>query len=420
MNDRQSTRIRILGLAALVSVLAATPAKATTPFTGAVDAFTRKLADLGAALGETPAVGAWLTAQVSDPVRIELWTSLAAHLAFAIVGGMVLAFLARFALGSTIRRIESQHAPTWWVRIPMAVGRFLLVALPAGLFAAAGTVALTFFEPAEAVRHAALTALAAITAAWLAVALTRAVLAPFVPELRPVPLEDGSAAFLFVWSRRLINFLAFSFFMIGVTRILEAPEAGSLLLTKLLGLIFGLLVVALILQVRTDVAGWIAGEADGSPGWRLFRERIGDIWHIVAILYITAGWGVWALEIPGGFEFFAGNTAATAVILALAWIASWGSGRGLQRLFGVGKEIRSQYPFVAERANLYLPAVRRVLTIVIQIVAAIAILRVWGLDLSSLTGSDLGRVLVGRGLSIVIIIGVALLVWEVASGAIRI
>ena len=389
----------------------------------AVARLTGRLADLATAIGNPAGAGVWLGAQFTEAERRALWASFGIHTAAAAAGGWVLALLARLGVAGAVRRIEAREAPTWVVRVPVAFGRFLLVALPAAVFAVAGAAIIAVLAPEPAVRQGALALVVAVTAAWLGVALARATLAPFVPALRPVPLEDGTAVYLFIWARRLIVIVVGSLFLVEAAGDLGVPAAGTLVLTKGLGLIVALVVVALILQTREAVRAWIAGAEDPRPGLsrpRLFRARLGDVWHVLAILYVTAAWGSWTTDVPGGFATIAGNGGKTAGIAALAWLAAWATGRALGRLFGVGQEIRRRYPFVAERADLYLPLVHRVVTTVIVVAAMLAILQIWGVDVLAWAGSDVGRDLTARAINIAVILAIALLAWEAASAAIRI
>jgi len=420
MDRNQIPVLRGLTLGAVAVIALAHPAHAqTSGLAGAIATLTDQLAAIATALFEGESLSAWVSAQFDAPQR-EVWTALGLHIAAAAVGGWVLALVSRLALAATIRRVETGEAQVWWVRIPMALGRFLLVAVPAVVFAATGAGVLAFLAPDEVVRQGTLTVVTFVTAAWLGVTFARAVLAPLVPALRPVPLADAQAVYLFVWSRRLINFLMFSAVVVEIAGLMDMPSSGTLVVAKMLGFVAALLVVTVIFQSRTTVGQWIEGENDGPAGWRLFRARLGDVWHMLATLYIAVTWTVWAIEIPGGFDFVAGNTASTAGIVAVAWVAAWGTRQGLARLFDIGKQIRARYPFVTERANSYLSLVRRIFVAVIQIIAGLTILQIWGLDIWGLLSTDLGRLLLERATSIAVILVVALVAWEASSAAIRI
>ena len=68
------------------------------------------------------------------------------------------------------------------------------------------------------------------------------------------------------------------------------------------------LTVVFLLQNRTPVAAWIRGE--GKAG-RL-RDRFADIWHVLAVIYVAAIFGIFVLGIEGGVQYLARATAVTA------------------------------------------------------------------------------------------------------------
>ena len=66
----------------------------------------------------------------------------------------------------------------------------------------------------------------------------------------------------------------------------------------------GLLVVAMVrdsrpAEPRSGDRPGSKGRAEGSP-WSNMRQRIADVWHFLAIAYVFAVYGVWALDITGG------------------------------------------------------------------------------------------------------------------------
>ena len=47
----------------------------------------------------------------------------------------------------------------------------------------------------------------------------------------------------------------------------------------------------------------------------MLRARLADIWHVLALLYVAAIFGVWAAQITGGFEFIARASVISIVVL---------------------------------------------------------------------------------------------------------
>ncbi|MDX1711497.1 MAG: mechanosensitive ion channel protein, partial [Rhodovibrionaceae bacterium] len=94
-----------------------------------------------------------------------------------------------------------------------------------------------------------------------------------------------------------------------------APGAQAVAL-KILGAVLMAMAAVLILQNRQGVAQVLRGRKEGTLS--ALRARLADFWHLLAGAYIIAFYLVWALEVPGGFEFLAQATALTVVVFAVA------------------------------------------------------------------------------------------------------
>ncbi len=62
--------------------------------------------------------------------------------------------------------------------------------------------------------------------------------------------------------------------------------------------------------------------AQGAKRAGRLRDRFADIWHVLAVIYMAAIFGVWVLGIEGGFQYFA-----------------------------IRQEVRDRFPTLEERAN---------------------------------------------------------------------
>src|SRR5690606_23535883 len=145
-----------------------------------------------------------------------------------------------------------------------------------------------------------------------ALAIGRWLFSPMLPELRVVPLSDATAVYLYIWSRRLILVLVWGYVVLQAALLLGLPSAGYLVALKLLGLLVTALLVVLILQNRETVARHIRGRpaavVDERRGRRIIlpgplRNRLAEIWHVLALIYVVGVYAVWALEISGGFLY---------------------------------------------------------------------------------------------------------------------
>lgn len=397
--------------------------------------FLRSLADQLAAVGEqfsslttrmggVRSTGDWLLLQVEEPERRAFWLLLLGQLLVVALAATVAWFLVRAALHRPRSVIDTRRAATSWVRVPLWFVRTLLDLLPIAAFAAGAYGALALVEPQRQVRLVALAFTNAVVLSWVIIGLAKALLSPLTPGARLFPLADATAAYLYVWIRRIVNVAVFGFFFLQALLFLGLPPSGFIALTKILGLLVVLLLAVLVLQNRALVRDWLQqrrGEglvSQPGGGWRMLRNRLADIWHILALLYLAAAYVIWALEIQGGFTLITRGTLQMAISIAGAWLLLFLIRRGTERLFHISDEVKARFPGIEARANRYIAVLRQLLEVIVYILAGIAVLQGWGVDVLGLFGTPAGRLVIARTVSIVLIALVSLLVWEIASAAI--
>ena len=229
-------------------------------------------------------------------------------------------------------------------------------------------------------------------------------LAPKVTELRLFPLGDETANYLFVWVKRPANLAIYGFLILHAWHLLGLHPAANNALLKVLGLAVALLLVMLILQNRTAVAVWVRGGGDGFL--RVMRRRFADVWHILTIVYVAVSYTVWALEISGGFEFMLRATILTITIVVIGRLIELFLRKVVRRAFTLGQELNARLPGLEARGVLY-------------VLVLFAVLQAWGLDVFSWFAPDAGRFVLGRTIMIVLIVGVAVVAWEIISALIE-
>jgi small conductance mechanosensitive channel len=239
-------------------------------------------------------------------------------------------------------------------------------------------------------------------------------LAPTAESLRILPLTDLTANYLFIWIRRLVSVSVFGFFFAEVALLLGLPGGGYTGLLGLMGLVITGLTVVFFLQNRVPVAAWIRGEGKTRRARRL-RDLFAGIWHVLAVLYVAAIYGVWVLGIEGGFQYLARATAVSAVILVASRLVMTGLDRLLNRGFAIRQDIRDRFPGLEERANRYLPAMCRLLRWAIGLIAALALLETWGVDALGWLDTPLGKQLTESAFSIMAVLVLALIFWEAVN-----
>jgi len=372
--------------------------------------------------GDWPALVAWAKRELQDPAARARGLNEALAFVGIFAAGWIAEFLVWMTLSGTRRRLDGPAQRTGVARVVAICGRVLLDLLPLATFAASAYAAAILIGPTPKVRAVGLNFVNAYLVARALLAAARLVLAPRASSLRLLPLGDAVAANLFVWFRRFIVVGVGGYFLIGAAFLLGLPKSGAYALLRLLGAVLLALAVAFVLHYRRRVAGWLRRRADtasrrfGAP--QLLRG-FASIWHVLAIGYITGFFVVAAFGIEGGFSFMLRGTLMSLLIVAVAWILILGVHGVTDRLSGRGAGGSLGRSPLHPRAVAYLPVSAAILRLVVVIGAILAVAQAWGADVVAWLDRPFSQWAFSTLLSLVLVLGVAILVWELASNAIE-
>ncbi len=414
--------------AALLSALSAQVEQLSQGFTA-----------VGEVILQLPAALAELAREAQEPQNRQRWMEILGKVVLVLGTALLASWLADRLLTRPRRVVETRAAESLWVKLPMLVLRLLLELLPVIAFATAAYLVLPLTDPRPATRLVALVIINAIVIVRAVRAIALVLLAPSAPQLRLPHVSDEGAHYCFIWVSRLAAITVYGYFLAQAALVLGLPVSAFELLQRAIGLIVAAMLVVLILQNRTSVAAWLRGQpaepgADapspdvppdtpslapfsGPPvpekklgGFRLLRHRLADVWHVLAIVYVTASYLIWALDVPGGFEYLLRATGLSAVVLTLLRLVLAGLHRAVRRGFALSNDLKQRFPLLESRTNRYLPVFEKFLQIVLYLIAAFWLLEIWGVDSFGWLASEIGRRLTGSVATIVIIaVGAALL-----------
>ena len=178
--------------------------------------------------------------------------------------------------------------------------------------------------------------------------------------------------------------------------------------------------IALVLQSKNSVAAWIRNDAAHDEvkeqgAWATLRGQIAAVWHIVAIAFLTILFATWVLNVPGGFEYLARASGLSLLVIAIAAGLNRAIGAAIGHRFSRDRGTRR----LETRINRYLPAVGRFLRVVICLAAVLVVLQFWGIGTMHWLASEAGTKALAHSLTIVLIAGSALIIWEVLSHVIE-
>ncbi len=378
--------------------------------------------ELAASVGDPARLWAWARHEVEDPGRRALLLEFLWQLALILGVGIAVDLIARHYVRRGQRHLRPVVKPRSIGRIGLLLAHSGLELLPILAFAVAAYVVVAVIQPGSAVRLALLAIVSAVVIARTAFVLCRFLLSPFAPTLRLFPMGDETAAYLYIWAKRLISLAVYGYFVLQVAVLLGLPGSAYELALKILGLIWALLLAALILQSRDSIAKMILhGAQDREARLRnltRLRRQFAHSWHVLALIYLLAVYVTWATDVPGGFTYLGRGTGLTILILILAWLALALLRAGFERFLVINQDLLGRYPMLEQRANRYLPLLRRVLAALIRIVAVLAILGAWQVDIGSILAGAAAREIIGRITTILLMLCGALAIWEIVDASI--
>ncbi|MCZ6813491.1 MAG: mechanosensitive ion channel [Alphaproteobacteria bacterium] len=251
--------------------------------------------------------------------------------------------------------------------------------------------------------------------AKLILATTRVIVAPGTPLLRPLPISDETANYLYLWVRRLVRIFVYTFFFLKAAQLAGLPDPAYGSLVYLVGFVLVAFLEVFVLQNRAPVAAAIRGRGQSAGGTGGLRARLAGSWHLFAMGYIVAVYAVWVFEVEGGFAFLMNATFWTIVALTAARILVMGTARGIARLFAVGADLEARFPGLESRANRYVPALKGTIAWAVYVGAALVVLDVWGVDTLGWLASEEGTAALRTVVTVGFILIAGIAVWEVIN-----
>jgi len=390
-----------------------------------LDALSGEILAGAAIVADVPQLISWVRRQASNPALSRSWIADAE--AFLLVFGIAAAaegalrwMMARLPPRMPVRRSDSLP-----VRGGFALLGFVLDLLPILCFAAAAYAVLAMTLAPYSEGRTTLSVLIDATIQVRAVlALARALLLPRDGGACFVPLDAETRNYLYIWTKRFAGWAVFGYAVPAAAWWLGVPGPIYALMLKLAALVLAILAVIFVLQNRAPVAGWIAGPADAptalsAPGWHRMRRSLGEIWHVLVILYIAGLYAIYALHIEGGFFYVLRATVLSLLVLIAARLLMQVIREASRRGFAIAPDLRARFPTLEQRANRYSPLLTGLAALLVYVFAALAMLQAWDVPSFAWFGTSLGRRIAAGVLSAAIVLAAAVAAWEIFSAAIE-
>ena len=313
---------------------------------------------------------------------------------------------------------RSVSVRAWSRRLVFALLRFIVALLPLVGFAVALQLLIS-----DGVLNGrpALLAVTGIGNAYLVCRLAqeavRLLIAPSASVLRLIAMPSPRAQAIM---RRVFLLLATGFVgysLIAAAEILGLPQGSGDVLGRLFALVLNLEVAVSIWQSRHVVGRWLAGPPGAEGVFAGLRQRLGGIWHYLALFYVLALWVALAGGVQNAFIVLLRAVLVVVAALLLGRLAWLCSSLLLERVFpkpGTSHHVR--HPLLAARVHAYNPLIRALIHCFIGVLALLFIFQGWGMNpFGYLLADPLSRNLLSALVSVIVTIAVALALWEAAN-----
>lgn len=371
--------------------------------------------EAGSALGEAatfvfdlPRLFGWIADRLSDPQRREMFWSALFNIALIVgAGAGAQALAASFAKGWRRRAAEWQPRGRW-PGLRRAIAGFAAGLVPIAVFWIAAIVVAAILQPRS------ITALVAVllintqlAAAFLSL-LSRTLLAPQLPSLRPVLLDDSTAQRLHAALRAAIIVAAYGYCLAMIAVSVGMFVAAYDTLTSVLAVIVAGMIAKLVWNERALIHG---------AACRILRRggqgpAMPAIWHWPILAYILAALLVWLTDGDAAMAFLARASAISFVALAAGAIAVVALRRALRFAVDRVSSWRREDPGFSVRLRAYARVGRIAGKATIAAAVLLVVADAWGAPVALWVGMVGGAHLAASVLSLGVVAVVAAAVWE--------
>ncbi|CAN5225444.1 hypothetical protein BH11PSE4_BH11PSE4_19830 [soil metagenome] len=352
---------------------------------------------------------------LSDPAGFELLARVGTTITAVLAAALVVEWLTNWLLVRPRKAIEVRATANILLRLFLLCVRTVIDVLPIMAFAAATYGVLAMVELSFLVRLTVVTLVNANLLSRIVIAAGRAILSPGAPGLRLFRMENESAAYGFLWVRWFTHATVYGYFLLRAGWLVGLSATSFTFLSNILALFIAGMIVVFILQIRAGVSRQLRGRSSASGSIAGLRRKIAEFWHVLVIAYVAAVYVVWVMNLQGGFAYLARATLMSALTIVIGRLAMVGLVRMFGALFSLGEELRTEYPRLEARASRYLPILRQVLQGVIVAICVLAFMEIWGGEPFEWFASTGGQRLLGRFVSIAVVMLATLVAWEVGT-----
>lgn len=370
---------------------------------------------VGSAFADLPKLVGRIASGFGDAETRRSWLESLVKIVVILAAGYAAQFAAGFLLTRPRQAIEARYYAASWRRAALAALHAVPDLLPLAAFGAAALAAAPLTDPDRTTRLVALALINARLAMGIIMVAGRLLLAPQSANLRALPITGETAQYLYIWIGRISVVAIYGYFVVEALRLLGLSHAIYGFLFNVLGLAVAMLLIVLILQNRDAVSACIRPQEGRGRRFGAIRRPLAAVWHLLAIFYVCALYLVLAIRGDGGTGFILRGTLFTALVACIAWVVEEAGHKAIRKGLTIGEGLQSRFPGLQMRLNRYTFALDYGLRIAVLFFAIVAILEAWDFGVLPWIFSPTGEQVLAAIANILVIVGLAIVVWEVSS-----
>ncbi len=232
--------------------------------------------------------------------------------------------------------------------------------------------------------------------------------------LRLLPIDSHEAGYWNRWIARLIGLVGYGLMVVvPLVNAYVSPAVGQGLGTLIMIGAF-LYAVTVVLRNRVRLRDAINAKAERATmaASRVSLQLFARIWHLFALAYFVMVLVVTLTRPVDALPFVLFATLKTIAAVVVGLLVSSFLTQTIGRRITLSEDLRRKLPQLEPRLNRYVPNALRVIRTVIVVLVAMMVLNAWGaFDLAAWYASEAGRSLVGKLISVAVILVIAIAVW---------
>jgi len=245
---------------------------------------------------------------------------------------LVILWLFKRYIAAFYRRIESATSADWKAKIGGLSLRSLLDFISMLIFAIAALAIFFIFMKRSGPQSVLVaTYLVAFLIVMGVQLISRFFLAPKVPALRFLPMDDEIAKYLYRWIIAIAVVGSFGFLTCGIFRVAGVSEANHLLMVAMVELVIVSMIITMIVQKREQMKQTLRKNLP-ETGLRALMVRI---WHRPAIFALFLLWFFSAFNLLLAGVRPGAPSIKTLLIIPLYFLLDWGLREVLRVVFGI-------------------------------------------------------------------------------------